>query len=266
MARRKVRGVCRICGTEGQLTFEHVPPRAAFNDRPVILAKAEAAFDLGPDDPFPRGRIQQRGSGAYTLCGPCNNNTGAWYGNHFAAWCGQGMEIMAYSGGRASLFHLHYVFPLSIIKQILVMFFSVNGEAFHTKHPELVRFVLDRDRKYLPPKYRVFVYFMKAGRPRSTGVAGSYNVRTGKVITLSEFSFPPFGYVLTFGSDPPDERLFEISHFSRYAYGEFVVMDLQLPALPSHMAFPGDYRTKDEIYRDAARNQEDLGEADGGSG
>lgn len=28
---RKVHGICCICGKESDLTFEHIPPRAAFN-------------------------------------------------------------------------------------------------------------------------------------------------------------------------------------------------------------------------------------------
>jgi hypothetical protein len=31
-------GVCHLCGVFGPLTFEHVPPRAAFNDRGVLEA------------------------------------------------------------------------------------------------------------------------------------------------------------------------------------------------------------------------------------
>ena len=28
---KKVHGICCICGQETELTFEHIPPRAAFN-------------------------------------------------------------------------------------------------------------------------------------------------------------------------------------------------------------------------------------------
>jgi len=34
-------GECCICGKIGKLTFEHVPPKAAFNDRGVFQAKME---------------------------------------------------------------------------------------------------------------------------------------------------------------------------------------------------------------------------------
>ena len=89
MARsKKVFGRCRLCGNEGRLSFEHVPPRAAFNDRPILLYKFDEILDLGPDDTPPEGgTVQQKGAGAYTLCERCNNNTGSWYGKHFVSWC-----------------------------------------------------------------------------------------------------------------------------------------------------------------------------------
>src|SRR5438552_9354996 len=82
---REVIGVCHLCGTEGRLSFEHVPPKAAFNNRPVVAYGFEEAIKAGPENSG-KGRIQQRGAGAYTLCGKCNNDTGRWYGKHYAAW------------------------------------------------------------------------------------------------------------------------------------------------------------------------------------
>jgi hypothetical protein len=77
MARKKIIDVCHICGVNGKLSFEHVPPRAAFNNRRVVKVGFDDAAHLGPDQ-VPRGQIQQRGAGAYTLCESCNNWTGNW--------------------------------------------------------------------------------------------------------------------------------------------------------------------------------------------
>lgn len=256
MARsRKVTGTCHLCGNYGPLSFEHVPPRAAFNDRPVVRYRAEEVFNLGPDDkPAGGGTIQQKGSGAYTLCGRCNNVTGSWYGRHFVDWCWQGMHILARSGGSPSLIYLHYVFPLSIIKQIFTMFFSLHSERYREKHEEIVRFLLNREAKYLPPNYRVFVYFMGEGRPRFSGTSALLNLGAGQMQLMAELAFPPFGYLLTYGGPPPDERLFEITHFARYSYEEFAVMELRLPVLPTYLHFPGDYRTREQIHRDRDEN------------
>ena len=39
MSRNKVYGKCRICGKEGKLTFEHIPPRATFNKQSARVVK-----------------------------------------------------------------------------------------------------------------------------------------------------------------------------------------------------------------------------------
>lgn len=59
--------------------------------------------------------------------------------------------------------------------------------------------------------------------------------------------------MMTIDSNPPDGRLAEITHFSHYGYEEFSVFSQRLPVLPTHTVFPGDYRTKERIYRDARR-------------
>jgi hypothetical protein len=246
---RKVTGTCHLCSDVGPLSFEHVPPRKAFNDRPVLLHKFDQVMEAGPDDILTGGKNQQKGAGAYTLCEKCNNATGSWYGKHFVDWCHQAMLILTRAGGGPSLFYLNYVFPLSILKQVVTMFASINGPTFGDSHPDLARFVLDRERKYLPPRYRFFVYFKGAGRLRQVAVAGTLNLRTHGITLSSEIAFPPLGYVMSIASDRPDPRLFEITHFARYDYGKFEVMELRLPVLPTHLTIPGDYRTRDEILK-----------------
>jgi hypothetical protein len=253
--KKKVIGICHICGNFGDLTFEHTPQKKAFNNRPVIKVKFEEAISLGPEE-ITNGPIQQGGIGAHTLCHKCNNNTGSWYGSWFVDWCYQGMDILIRSGGKPSLIYMNYVFPLRILKQIVTMFFSVNPDSFAKANPELVRFVLNRDAKYLPPKYRFFVYYNTTGKFRFSGIVGKADIYNGKFTLMSEITYPPFGYLMTIDSEPPDGRLFEITHFARYSYNDFKVMNLKLPVLPTHLAYPGDYRTKEEILEQAARSMQ----------
>ena len=62
-------GTCRICGTYGKLSFEHVPPKRAFNDHGVfeadIVKMLAGAWQPGekPKD----GHIKQMGAGALHL-------------------------------------------------------------------------------------------------------------------------------------------------------------------------------------------------------
>jgi hypothetical protein len=78
-----------------------------------------------------------------------------------------------------------------------------------------------------------------------------------KPIMISEITYPPYGYVMTIDSEKPDPRLFEITSFAGFNYNEFKVMTLKLPVLPTHLVFPGDYRTKQEILEQAAQPQKD---------
>jgi hypothetical protein len=256
---KRVRGTCCICGRVGPLSFEHVPPREAFNDRPVLLMEYREAINLGPDDP-PRGsKVQQQGMGAYTLCNSCNPKTGSWYGTFFADWCRQGMELLQRARGRPSLYYPYNIYPLPILKQIVTMFFSVEPENFRLYHRELVRFVLNREAKYLPPRYRFFVYYNIEGQPRLMGGAFIGDLHRGEIRNISEITYPPFGYVMTIDSPPTDDRLVEITHFARYEYDRATQVTLRLPTLPTHLPkLPGDYRTKEEIYRARAASEDYL--------
>ncbi len=249
MARRRpIEGYCAICGTYGQLTFEHVPPEKAFNDKPVVMLADEEAMRLAPDERA-KGPLQRRGMGEYTLCGRCNNKTGHWYGGAFVDWCIQGMDILRRAGGQPTLIYPHHIYPLRVFKQIITMFFSANHENLR-RHGELVRFVLDKERRYLAPTYRVFVYYNNVGRARFSKFSGVLDIEKGTSVLMSEITFPPFGYVLTLESPPPDPRLIEITHFARSDYDTRLSLPLRLPVLPTHVWVPGDYREHGQIIEE----------------
>jgi len=232
------------------LSFEHVPPRAAFNRYQTITIPFEKAITLGPDAE-PRGPVEQRGSGGYTLCERCNNNTGSWYASHFVDWCYQAADLLIKSKGRPSLAYLYYLWPLRVIKQIITMFFTVNNPNFHKKHRELVRFVLSRKKSWLPPSYRLFAYYTLSPRIRQIGISGRIDFATSRVDVRSEMSYPPFGYVLTVNSAPPDDRLTDITYCAQFGYNEFRVMPLRLALLPVQSMYPGDYRNRKQIMGEA---------------
>ncbi len=147
--RKKVTGECHLCGREGRLSFEHVPPEAAFNDRPVVGLNGERVlreYRRGK----PKGRPEQRGLGGHTLCGRCNERTGGWYGAALAVWCRQGVALLEATKGSPSLAYPYYIYPLRVLKEIATMFFSVNEASFRNGHaaeirrggPTLAQFVL----------------------------------------------------------------------------------------------------------------------------
>ena len=157
------------------------------------------------------------------------------------------MDILQATGGNPSLIYMNYLFPLSIVKHIITMFFSVNSNTFRKFHPELVSFILNKQERNLSPKYRIYVYYNLSSLMRFHGAHVSGDIFKGKLRTFSEITYPPFGYVMTFNSEPPDERLFDITHFAKYEYGKFVVLNLRLPVMEINTPYPGDYRSKKEI-------------------
>src|SRR5215204_1076611 len=160
MGKRTQTGKCHICGKNGELSFEHVPPEKAFNNKAVEIKPFEGG----------KGRIQQRGMGAFTLCKKCNNDTGRWYASNFVKFCHMGMEILQRSNGNPKLIYLYQLYPLRIIKQIITMMFSANSDVFGEKHPDLVKFILNKTRKYLNPRYRFWLYYNYIGEPRFSGI------------------------------------------------------------------------------------------------
>lgn len=255
MAKRSNNGPCHLCGDVGKLSFEHSPPEAAFNARPLLHAHIKKLI-AGRDLDSVSGRVRQRGAG-YTLCERCNNLTGHWYGSAFVDWAYQGMQIVRGTKGAPTLLYLFQVFPLRTIKQIACMFFSANSPRFREVHPGLERFVRDRDARYLPPEVRIYAFYTLADRSRSAGVTGLLDGSGPSVrsLTFSEITFPPFGFVMTFDSPPPDERLFDISGFSQFSYNDWRPIAMRLPIMPIYTYLPGDYRSRDEVLKTVAERE-----------
>jgi hypothetical protein len=260
MARKAVIGECRLCGTVTKLSFEHVPPRSAFNDRPIVnpdVKRLIGSHDISILDRL-AGKTQQRGAGAYTLCASCNNRTGQWYGPAYAGWAIQGYDILSRAQGEPTLLYPFHLFPLRVFKQIVCMFFSANGPGFRGANQELVRFVLNREHKYINPKVQIFAYYTNSDRSRQAGITGVLELDELKMgiarsHVFSEISFPPFGYILAENSPPPDRRLVDISFFAQYGYSDWVDISLRLPVLPIYSWLPGDFRSRDEVLSAAAK-------------
>lgn len=251
MAREPVTGICKICAVHGKLSKEHVPPEAAFNNRKVLLSTADEYWSRGQTQGLKvRGKQVQGGHSLYTLCEKCNNRTGGWYGRDFVEWCRQGMEFLDKTGGKGTVLHFSVVKPLPIIKQVTTMFLALNGTGgSHPWERPLVHFVMNKEERYLDPSYRFWVYYVAPGPLRNTPLCTRWNIEKGWFETGMEFSFPPFGYLLTLGSIPEDKRPFEITGFSRYRYGEIDRITLNMAVLPTHGPTFGDYRSFKKLER-----------------
>lgn len=268
MAKKRF-GICHLCGNNGELSFEHIPPKKAFNNCPVsfynyFMGKTEGGYNT---------QHSQKGLGEYTLCGNCNNNTGGWYGTAFINWAKQSMDILQYTQNRPSLFYRFRIYPLRVIKQIATIMFSVNDNQFSKDHQELVKFVLNKDQHHLNPDTKFYAFYNAGGFRMSAGMGKmktndfSFESLVEKTNTIrtqiethrifSEFAFPPLGYVLAFDREIPDDRLIDISYFASYRYSDKDTIELRLPVLPVDSPYPTDYRTREQMEHDKAQKHKD---------
>jgi hypothetical protein len=249
MQKQKYWGKCAICGIEGPLTKEHVPPQKAFNDKSFISVPQKAVENLRYDQK-PRAKPIQGGVHYYSICQRCNNSTGSWYGESYVTWAYEAYRIGQASNFKPTLLHLHLNFPLRIIKQVVTMFFSVN-QHLSKQHPELVKFVLNKEEKYLPNRIQIYAYYNFEGNLRYNSVT----VAGPSMSVFSEIAFPPLGFVICYdNSPPPDDRMYNISFFAESGYNEFREVTLHMPALPTHLQVAGTYLTKKEIEENYRQN------------
>lgn len=243
-------GECRICGEHGRLTFEHVPNRAAYNKATVIEYSCE---DMLLQRKAARKKVAQGGAGEYTLCERCNNNTGHWYGDEYSKWVRACFDFLATCQASGSVpaeaaVTLHSVYPLRFIKQVVVCFFSVAPGLRHT-HPQLVRYVLEKEENRLSAGCRFFLNFYHGPNPklRRWPIAGKITVAygTGRLIplsgsVLSEITHPPFA--LTMADEMGFDGAGEITGFTRYEYDQADNVTLKLRVIRGDSLLPGSFQ------------------------
>ena len=230
----------------------------AFNDHAILLAKIEVLRSGGHPDRYEEGaRKHQKGSGKYSLCERCNNNTGNWYGSSYVDFAKQGMEFLMASRSVKEFYVPFRIKPLHVIKQVMCMFMSVNGPSFQSVQSELVRFILNKKTRHLPKHLKLLAFYSVSDRSRHSGVSGmieGVGTQSWRAFTLSEFAFPPFGFVLTYNSPSPDQRLIDISHFAEYNWSEERTLWIRMPVLPIYTFYPADYRSRDQVLKNAEQN------------
>ena len=267
--KHKPTGPCRICGEENALTFEHLPPKVAFNRYPIAAAHLHDLINVHPADYAGRRHPNfQSGFGLHVLCSSCNNNTGSWYATGFASWVNQSLRILRRAGNASGkTVECHFdIYPLRVIKQICAMFLSLNDPDFRSIHDYLSHFVLNKYRIGLDPSIQISAYLTPGPHLRYSSqklpqhMSPDYATpdrldsminEADKTMKRREFpteiSFPPLGYAMTFRQDVAEEERADISYFALSDYNQKISLPVSLPVLPIHTWFYGDYRTLEEI-------------------
>lgn len=251
------KGICHICGKYTYLTFEHLPPQKAYNNKRVKIIQGEDIIEqvTGTKKPWDfdglKYKYNQRGTGLLSLCKSCNNITGRWYGNEYIKISNSILEYI-YDKDMEKItavgFKFKEFYPLRFLKQVISMFASTFPDITISKSKNLKKFLLERDYTKLDiKKYRVTMYVLKTKRIGWTGIniiKDSNLLNNRKVATLDLY---PLGFEFEF--EPFDKAInLDITQFANeYGYNDKVSIDMIIPARERNIIFPCDYRTKEEI-------------------
>lgn len=255
--KKEKNGTCQICRKTGPLTFEHFPPKAAFNGY-TYRSVSPDKLDIGNYDPRvkPQGKFMQGGIGGYTLCGNCNNFTGRHYVPEYLVWAQKGMEHFL-AGSKNPTLHLPiFIMPLRVVKQVVTMFCSLNP-SLTEEFPMIKKFLLNAEERAFPKEVRVFTYYSSSALVYRFIPLSMVRESDGTIYSISEISYPPFGYVLSINGLAPNEGLFEITKFTHYRLNIWVDLFLKIPVKDVVLPMsPLDYRTQKEITRAIDQSKE----------
>lgn len=250
-------GSCVLCGTHCNLTFEHVPPKYAFNrnTRYQTVPYLEILQSNNPLDLKFTSRIEQGGIGFYSLCSTCNSFLGNQYVTAYTSYSNSFIELAKRIPSNHFVIEMRDFETLKVLKQIVSMFLCINSWEFSSNHPELAKFVLNPNQTQLSSRFRFFVYLNTEGQLRNIPITITGSSTTNISIAASEITFPPLGHVMTvdFSGKLPFHQ--EITAFTKTTLDNKIDYRFEMYRLPTILPLILDYRTKEDIATTINDNQ-----------
>lgn len=244
---RAVTGTCRLCGEVRRLTFEHIPLRAAGNDRRARALSMERLLTAEDPFSFPKSgwRPAQRGAGAYVLCKSCNEFAGAAYGgaySRFAAWLEAGLAQLEGRLPSEGMILQHNAFPLGdVARAALVSLLRVSvGDAMVRRDPSLLRVVRD-GALGLPSGVRIGMTIVVGAKIRHSPPHRLYGAGRGWSVFV-EFAAQPLAWNLSYTGDGlvGIENSVDVSDWLLVPPRKLVALSLTVPTGMVFTAIPGD--------------------------
>lgn len=260
MENNKHLGYCRICNKYGKLTFEHIPPRCALNDKEARVYTGDSFLQLMCDPnryPWETNGVKykqlQKGLGEYTLCKNCNNITGELYGEEYKKWFYTALKSIneneaEHKKAKCAMLKLKGVYPGRFIRQVLSIICSTH-QGFTKKYPFVKDLILDKNYVYKDvPSFKIYMYLLKNPYNGYTGPM-AIGLGNGTIKLINEIDLYPFGFLLSlFGEE---ENEVEITSFINCAYDDIGEVDIPMNVYEKNNIVPMDFRTKEEIIADS---------------
>lgn len=249
-------GKCCICGENKKLTYEHIPPRGAFNDKCSKVYNIEAITSAILDEsrlPWEYDGLkyeqQQQGTGMFNLCGSCNSYTGKYYGNEYIKFVKGILYILQDKDvEKATGIHIKMkeFYPLRFAKQVLSLFCSTCGTELIEMYPNIKSLLLDKDSKGLDKDLRISMFILKTPRNFNSGIEKIY-MDDGSIQKIAEINAFPLGFILEINPTRELKETNITNLFNDYDYDDFGEVDIKIPAFERNNIVPTDYRSKEEF-------------------
>ena len=252
----KMKGICKLCKKEEKLTYEHFPPRAAFNKKTKFQLIGINDYYKNFNNyyfekkPIIKSKINQGGIGSYCLCENCNNFLGYSYSNDYIKLA-KLANILLNNYSFKSIefsFEKEEINLKNVLKQILSIIICNNDFWFTKEYPELLEFVMNKNSTFLPEKYKIYMYLNNEGVIRN---GGYHFINTFG--NICDFAFRPLGFVLSINNGSRINILCDITRFKFYEYMNINIINLTLNKLPTHSPYPMDFREYDDLKNEYSK-------------
>jgi hypothetical protein len=256
---------CRLCGTLDDLSFEHVPPKSAFNrDRAEMLGlDAWLEREKSTGRPGRRGTISQRGSGVRTLCRTCNSRAGRLYVPEMARWMRVGRYALrdnreAVDDADATVstlgigLKIKEVRPGRFVKQMVTMLLAIAPIGISDGYPSLAAYARDPDVTAFPDGMSLYLNFYLGPISRFIGSAAVVRESDRATYAVTELAYPPFAYALVMGEpiDAPALPYCDITSFAAAPIDRLANVEMFMQCGFGHTPFPLDYRSPASLAAD----------------
>lgn len=202
-------GYCSICGEYTNLSFEHIPPENALNNQ---RAKMYSGNEIVKKIKGEKARYiqQQRGTGKYSLCEKCNNDTGSWYAPAYnlmakaTAWALQNRNPLNH--GDVLAFSTKSFEPLAFVKQVITMFCSTIPLE-QVQRLGFDKYILEKENNSIDCSlFDLRIYLIDPETvPFMTGpctlLLGDISKNEFETVSVAELGIYPFGFILNFNPE-----------------------------------------------------------------
>ena len=231
---------CSLCGKLSALSFEHVPPQCAFNNKPILIQGHEHLVDQN-SCLYGKKKRSQRGFGKQSLCIECNNKSGNWYAKDFCKLAEQGLEILRTNTNPNYVRGNYKIKPQNVLKQILLMFVATDSTGVISNIPGVRSYLLNKDDLNFPDKIDIDIYSNASTFKRMIGYCIVSDVGSRQINKWAEINYHPFGYFFTYDSPPPNKFMVNVSDFSKVPYNKEYIVRLTTAYLKVEDMIIGTY-------------------------